>query len=347
MAKQETNNPIKVREITDHYESIRKLQEAVSGSYSSLPNIRDVLAHNYGRLFSSEDAEIQDRISNLRKELRDKSDELTAEKRKGADVSAQMTELQDKYEELKEQTKLQHILSRICEPAKPLLLKSSKFGNSFEHLSECETVVMSIDIRRSTELMLKAKKPSDFSEFITAISESLAEIVKENYGIFDKFTGDGVLAFFPKFYSGEDALLRAIIAAHKCHLAFNKIYNSHRTSFSVVIKDIGLGIGIDYGNVALVNNSRELTVVGVPVVYACRFSGAKAGDTLLNQSAREEVVRHCKTSVIMEETEIHIKNEGTALAYKVVLDDLNVSLNPPDWSEYSDDTKEEMEEERN
>jgi len=135
------------------------------------------------------------------------------------------------------------------------------------------------------------------------------------------------LAFFPKFYSGENAIIRSLKAAEECHIAFKQHYDNSRDCFNVFIKDVGLGIGIDYGNVTLVNTSNELTVVGIPVVYACRMSGAKAGETLLNQPAKEELLAHCTTNLKISETEIQIKNEGTALAYKaefiteIMLDD--------------------------
>ena len=74
-----------------------------------------------------------------------------------------------------------------------------------------------------------------------------------------------------------------------------------------------------------------MTVVGVPVVYSCRLSGAKAGETLLNQPALEELNVHCKNLIKIFETELEIKNEGTILAYKVLINDSAFNLNPPEW----------------
>ncbi|UKJ06246.1 hypothetical protein [Solitalea lacus] len=78
-------------------------------------------------------------------------------------------------------------------------------------------------------------------------------------------------------------------------------------------------IGIDYGNVTLVNTQSEPTVVGVPVVYACRFSGAKAGETLFNQPAMEEVMNICSEYATVSESSINIKNEGVAIGYNISL----------------------------
>ena len=74
-----------------------------------------------------------------------------------------------------------------------------------------------------------------------------------------------------------------------------------------------------------------MTVVGIPVVYACRMGGAKAGDTLLNQPAKEEIERLADKYIKVTETEIEIKNEGSALAYKIELHENSFQLEDPKW----------------
>lgn len=245
-------------------------------------------------------------------------------------------EIVAKFEKINEQLeakhKINHVLTRISKEGRDKVLQSEDFLSLFQDKTPCDAVVVSIDIRRSTELMLKARKPELFSEFITDLTHKLSESIINNLGIFDKFTGDGILSFFPKFYSGDHAIIRAIKAAQECHEIFSEHYNSSRECFSVFIKDVGLGIGIDFGNVTLVNTTNELTVVGVPVVYACRMSSAKAGTTILNQPAKEEVDRLAKKQAKFIETDLLIKNEGHALVYQV---DLNPyvfeNLKEPQW----------------
>lgn len=249
--------------------------------------------------------------------------------------------------DLQAKEKISHILPRINEDAKTKLLTSQDFLKLFENGTTCDAVVVSIDIRRSTELMLKARKPELFSKFITELSRKLSENIISNYGIFDKFTGDGILAFFPKFYSGDEAIIRALKASEECHEIFNTHYHDSKFCFNVFINDVGLGIGIDYGNVTLVNTSNELTVVGIPVVYACRMSGAKAGDTILNQPAKEEIERLSSSQIKFTDATIQIKNEGTAEVYKV---DVNRSVYDkvpePEWTNLNEEVAEEEEPEK-
>jgi len=274
---------------------------------------------------------LEQEITDLKKRLHQTINELskvTSDKEKQLEEKQKLDKL---TEELKSKEKLNHILPRICEEAKQKLLTEEKFKQLFSDSKSCKSVVISIDIRRSTELMLKARTPELFSKFITELSQKLSEVIISNLGVFDKFTGDGILAFFPEFYSGEQAIIRALYAAEECHKIFDHHYKESRECFNVFIKDVGLGIGVDFGTVSLVNTRNELTVVGIPVVYACRMSGAKAGETLLNQPAKEELDKHNQNFFKITESEINIKNEGTALAYKTESLKSNIELKKPEW----------------
>ena len=57
--------------------------------------------------------------------------------------------------------------------------------------------IMSIDIRRSAELMLNARSAELFAEFMAGLCEELKGLICDRFGIVDKFTGDGLLASFP------------------------------------------------------------------------------------------------------------------------------------------------------
>ncbi len=293
-------------------------------NYAQWPHI------DYGISTITQQLNLQDEITGLKKKMADliKSSEVDkADKKKIA------TDFKLLQSELLVKEKINHIIPRICEAGRELLFKSDAFKALFADARSCQSVVVSIDIRRSTELMLKARKPELFAKFITELTQKLSSIIISNYGVFDKFTGDGILAFFPDFYSGKNSLYFALKAAEECHQAFREHYNNSRSCFNVFIKDAGLGIGVDYGQVTLVNTNNELTVVGIPVVYACRMSGAKAGDTILNQPALELAEELYSTQIKVIETEINIKNEGTAVAYKLEINEKGLTIGKPDWQE--------------
>ena len=106
-------------------------------------------------------------------------------------------------------------------------------------------------------------------------------------------------------------------AAEKCHEVFERHYKNSRNCFVSVIKNAGLGIGIDYGNVSIVKMQGDLTIVGSPVVYACKLSGAEAGQTLANQPAYEVLMERFSEYIDFDETYIHTKHEGDMIAYRI------------------------------
>ncbi len=234
--------------------------------------------------------------------------------------------------DLRKKEKLKYIFYRISEEARVKILEDASFRAQFEDNKTSKAVVLSMDVRRSTELMLKSREPSLFSEFINLLINRISKIVQENYGIFDKFTGDGALAFFPEFYSGKDALYLCIKTAIECHDCFQKTYAESKHCFSVVLREIGLGIGIDYGDVSLNIINSEYTVVGVPVVYACRMSNTDAFKTLLNQPAFEVLEKKYSDCFHVEETEIEIKHEGNAITYSITAQTSKKEFEKPEWS---------------
>jgi len=272
----------------------------------------------------------QDNIMLLR-ELQDQKEALLEKKTTIAELKITIDKQAKKQEELYKQQRFQHLLYRVNASALEKLWVDVEFRQEFERDTPQLTAVMAIDIRRSTELMLKAKDAASYQLFIMSLCETLKKTILENYGVFDKFTGDGILAFFPEFYSGDDTLYLAIKSAEQCHNAFVAHYNQHRKCFTTILNDIGLGIGIDYGESQLVNMEDWLTVIGRPVVYACRLSACEAGLTLLNQCAYEIASDKYGAYINFGEHPIDIKNEGQVLAYAVSLGKKQREIIPPKW----------------
>lgn len=272
-------------------------------------------------LLESEVAALRQQVMELSKESQ-KHVALEASKRRDNEATLKV---------LLEKERLHHLLYRVCDLAQKKLLDDKEFQTGFERDELCEAFVMSIDIRRSTELMLKARNPKLFAEFILNLCNGLRQIILDHFGVFDKFTGDGVLAFFPDFFSGPDAGYLALSAASECHAFFGEHYRQNRNCFVSVLNDVGLGIGVDFGQAQLVQIGGELTIVGTPVVYSCRMSGANAGATLLNQPAYEVLFDKYSGYGNFQETEIHCKHEGRSAAYSVSLNDKPLEITLPDW----------------
>lgn len=258
---------------------------------------------------SPEVTRVKDELSALQKKFRVVTSELEAKDKSAQDIAAELDNAKKTLEQIEKKNRLSYLLNRLDARAHPILLADDAFADRFADGEASNAYVISIDIRRSTELMLKASSPKAFAGFMSDVSSALSGILKSNFGVLDKFTGDGMLGFFPEFYSGRDAGIRAIRAAEECHKAFEGVYKKNWTAFDTVLLDVGLGIGVDFGQVQLMRVAEGLTVVGRPVVYACRLSGAPAGSTFVNESARSALAR-TYPSIRFDRVEHLVKHEG-------------------------------------
>ena len=304
--------------------TVEELEEFISGSYR----------YSYSGLASFKQVQLEKEITTLQERITNQTKELQKSKDGVEERNQKLEKLQESYNQLKTKESLRHLLDRVCLKAQDKLLStktqmSELFG--FDENEVCEAYVISIDVRRSTELMLKARNAKDFARFITTLANKLREVIIKNYGVFDKFTGDGILAYFPVNYSGQDAGLRVANAANECHKIFAEHYKESRKYFTSVLNDVGLGIGVDFGKITIVKMHVELTIVGTPVVYACRLGGADAGETLVNQPAYEVLMEKFSECVDFTETSIHFKHEGNMLAYKIERNSKKRSLEDPTW----------------
>ena len=143
--------------------------------------------------------------------------------------------------------------------------------------------VMAADIRESTMLMKEAVRFERFAfimdKFVTAVRRGIGS----PGGWFDKFTGDGFLAYWVVQTAPEDEYNEAFVqaAGNIVHTAQSLIDFFHRR----VLEDfrnnsrnlsggVGLSMGLDAGPAYLVQIGGELTVVGPPVVGAVRMVNA-------------------------------------------------------------------------
>ena len=122
--------------------------------------------------------------------------------------------------------------------------------NIFNHLeldSDRNATVLVMDLRKSTSMMLKASS-SSYAAYLNGLLTRLISIVSENFGIFEKFTGDGFIALFMESLVGK-SVLRAINTAQQCRFAFREFHSRNESIFSSIISDYGATFGIDFGQV--------------------------------------------------------------------------------------------------
>lgn len=207
------------------------------------------------------------------------------------------------------------LLRRLPPQGKEFFQNNHELRNSYLEGKQIEAYVVSLDIRKSTSLMLKAKSDQDFIEFMKGLIDQLGEIIQEEYGIIEKFTGDGLLVFFPTDYAGPHAGEFAIRSSLRCQEFFKEYYELNACKFKSQIVNTGLGIGIDFGLSRLAFLSNVISLVGEPVVYACRLGSGEAGSVLLNQSAFDQI--SVEISSNFSKIEFEIKNEDSIWVYSV------------------------------
>ena len=243
--------------------------------------------------------------------------------------------LHDNNEQIKNselKSRMDAFLPHVKQSAQIKLRNNTSFAKNFDPDSTCSSVAMSIDIRNSTNLMLCAKSDKSFAEFITILIHCLINIVLSNYGFYDKFTGDGLLCYFPKFYSGKSSIYYALKTAKEAHSLFNEIYQASYSYFSNVPDDVGFGIGISYGDAYLTSINGSLTLIGHTVVSAVRLSSApKVGQTYINQAALDELHSLHYPNITYKSQLAKFKTQGDMRAYDVSFDHEAISPEKPDW----------------
>jgi class 3 adenylate cyclase len=172
-----------------------------------------------------------------------------------------------------------------------------------------EAVVVVGDLRMSGILLREATSPALYARFIIGFTEAVRGLAADSNGWFDKFTGDGFIAFWLYRDAPEATaqtvprFCRAILPA-----AENLIGNLRRNSRNFPV-GVGLSIGVDSGPCELVQVGGSLTLVGSAIVGATRMvTGARAGQALVNV--------HLGT--ILEKARTELEAEGVRIARSVV-----------------------------
>jgi class 3 adenylate cyclase len=145
--------------------------------------------------------------------------------------------------------------------------------------------VMAADIRESTTLMKESIRFERFASVMDRFVSSVRSGIRRSGGWFDKFTGDGFLAYWivqsspPEEYE-ERFVQTAGDIAHTANelvdLFHRRVLEDFRANTRNLSAGVGLSMGLDAGPGYLVKIADELTIVGPPVVGAVRMVTAAA-----------------------------------------------------------------------
>ena len=149
------------------------------------------------------------------------------------------------------------------------------------------TVVVVGDIRRSQDLMTYSRTAESFSIRMVEFITQTRLLLDKRSGFFDKFTGDGFLAYF------NEAICRESGTNYlECFLEFlhdlREFSSAHFADWTREVKKlperpVGLAIGADLGIVSFQNLNHHLVAVGDAIVWASRMAScANANETVVN-----------------------------------------------------------------
>lgn len=148
-----------------------------------------------------------------------------------------------------------------------------------------DVAVFFCDVRGFTTISEKLNA-DELIHLLNGIYKELTEIVFRNKGTFDKYIGDCIMAFWGAPTDMEDETLWAVRAALEMQEAFEDL----KHGWPPELKRLGIGIGINYGDVVVGNIGTEermdYTVIGDVVNTAQRVeSAARPGQILITKNA--------------------------------------------------------------
>jgi Adenylate and Guanylate cyclase catalytic domain len=134
-------------------------------------------------------------------------------------------------------------------------------------------VVLAADIRRSTALMKEAIVPLQYARTVGMWIAATRYLLRGHGVWFDKFTGDGFLAYWLVPDESEIPMKDVINTASQLIAIFDMTIPEFRRILANVPSGTGLAVGVDFGLAALSVIADDLTVIGPPVVGAVRMVG--------------------------------------------------------------------------
>ena len=139
------------------------------------------------------------------------------------------------------------------------------------------------DLRLSGLVLREAVSPTLYARFVVGFTEAVRSLSSSCGAWFDKFTGDGFVAFW--LYEDEHRLPAGVIPefCQSVLPASERLVSNLRRNSRNFPVGVGLSLGLDSGPCELVRIGETITIVGSPIVGATRMAaGARAGETIAN-----------------------------------------------------------------
>ncbi len=176
----------------------------------------------------------------------------------------------------------------------PSLKAGLNIDTAMKRACQSETIVVIGDIRHSQELMEHAIDPEYFSIRMVNFLQDTRSILFSHGAIFDKFTGDGFVAYFNESIRGENDLdwIDCFVGFLREH---RKFCAGHFQEWKMTLTllppgPIGIGIGVDLGSVSFQHHEHHFVAIGAPIVWANRMATeAKAGEIIANNRLYERL----------------------------------------------------------
>lgn len=182
-----------------------------------------------------------------------------------------------------ERSRVAELVSRHAPPEWRDRFRIDELLDAIVDTTPLQMFVMAADIRESTTLMKEAVRFEDFARVMDKFVSAVRGGIGVPGGWFDRFTGDGFLAYWvvqpapTAEYRGrfvEAAGNLAHTANELIQLFHRRVLVDFRRNSRNLSDGVGLSIGLDAGPGFLVEIAGDLTIVGPPVVGAVRMVSA-------------------------------------------------------------------------
>jgi class 3 adenylate cyclase len=198
-----------------------------------------------------------------------------------------------------------------------------------------DTIVIVADIRNSQDLITYSPDLTIYKNYIMEVVNMARQIITQNYGIFDRFTGDGFICYFNKYICSKFDCNYLYAALNACNIILqnsNRIFQEWVEHIrKLPSNSIGLSIGMDSGLLSFSEVDNHFFAIGVPCVWATRACDAgNADDIVLNNIIYHQYYHYFKdlndSDIKTEEISSFTKTGESYKAYVVNKDWRNKHL---------------------